>query len=294
MAYLSTYRDFPFCFTDNPLIVTGQGTSYPVGFSYEEFFFLCYYGEFIFNANAETTYDTGNGYDVTRTVLGDLIYSPYRLLDVNSGTSSTLERISVIPQVLNHKEAGLACNFSVDGGGYTSIVIHKFTSSAYYETNGKSNLESSRSLGVINASSSSSGGHPDPSNVEGAIICRIQIDSTLYRDGKYYPFMQIGAGTSATQGIYTRDFNGVGDIVGHVVLLGHTVNLYNNGFTNWSGGFNFQTYRRWPYDPGDTDPYPGKDGSGPVYDSTTGTQLRNPFNIVKRGDGTFYNPNYTP
>lgn len=50
----------------------------------------------------------------------------------------------------------------------------------------------------------------------------------------------------------------------------------------------------WPYDPEDTDSYPGKDGSGPVYNSSTGAQLRNPFNIVKRGDGTFYNPNYTP
>jgi len=48
----------------------------------------------------------------------------------------------------------------------------------------------------------------------------------------------------------------------------------------------------YQYDPGDTDPYPGKDGSGPIYDSATGAQLRNPFAIVKRGDGTFYNPNY--
>lgn len=49
----------------------------------------------------------------------------------------------------------------------------------------------------------------------------------------------------------------------------------------------------WTYDPGDTESYPGKDGSGPVYDSVTGEQLRNPFNIVKRTDGSFYNPNHT-
>ncbi len=50
----------------------------------------------------------------------------------------------------------------------------------------------------------------------------------------------------------------------------------------------------WEYDPGDADPYPGKDGAGPVYDKDTGEQLRDPFSIVKRGDGTFYNPNYAP
>lgn len=54
---------------------------------------------------------------------------------------------------------------------------------------------------------------------------------------------------------------------------------------------NIEPIEYWPYDPGDTDPYPGKDGSGPVYNSTTGAQLRDPFNIVQNGDGSFYNPN---
>jgi len=50
----------------------------------------------------------------------------------------------------------------------------------------------------------------------------------------------------------------------------------------------------WPYDPGDTGSYPGKDGSGPIYNTSTGAKLRNPKAICKRADGTFYNPLYTP
>ncbi len=35
----------------------------------------------------------------------------------------------------------------------------------------------------------------------------------------------------------------------------------------------------WPYDPGD--------GGGPIWDASTGAQLRDPYSVLKRGDGTF-------
>lgn len=50
----------------------------------------------------------------------------------------------------------------------------------------------------------------------------------------------------------------------------------------------------WPYDPGDTDGYPGKVGSGPIYHKNTGAILRNPLAIARRPDGTFYNPLHRP
>jgi len=91
-----------------------------------------------------------------------------------------------------------------------------------------------------------------------------------------------------------RTFAGTGS------FFGHSFNLYSfhvpstNEYNIDSVSFNIGLKTFWPYDPGDTDPYPGKDGSGPIYDSVTGAQLRDPFSIVKRGDGTFYNPLYTP
>jgi|GEM_PF-4721220 len=50
----------------------------------------------------------------------------------------------------------------------------------------------------------------------------------------------------------------------------------------------------WPYDPGDVDDYDGKDGSGPFYDSSDGSQLRDPKKIDRKSDGTFYNPLHKP
>jgi hypothetical protein len=46
----------------------------------------------------------------------------------------------------------------------------------------------------------------------------------------------------------------------------------------------------WAYDPGDTASYPGKVGSGNIYNTTNGAILRNPLAISRRKDGTFYNP----
>ncbi len=90
-------------------------------------------------------------------------------------------------------------------------------------------------------------------------------------------------------------------------VLQHTLNyttrptpeewLHVEGFSNaslTSIRIEIEALEYWPYDPGDTDPYDGKDGSGPIYDPATGAQLRDPFSVDRRGDGTFYNPKYTP
>lgn len=81
---------------------------------------------------------------------------------------------------------------------------------------------------------------------------------------------------------------------GAMDFLGKSVNLYSYPVGSIvECTLSVTPHKYWPYDPGDTIDYPGQDGSGPVYDTDTGEQLRNPFNIVKRGDGTFHNPNYT-
>lgn len=140
----------------------------------------------------------------------------------------------------------------------------------------------------------------------------------------YYPTIDIEVYCLAFSEIYYGDgFGGgnVGELAGagssiagpywsegssnaEVTVLGKVYPVYistetfqdaGGGVTaSCSGGTSFeatmQSYYGW--DPGDTAPYPGKDGDGDVYNTVTGDEERDPKNIEMRADGSFYNPNY--
>ena len=59
------------------------------------------------------------------------------------------------------------------------------------------------------------------------------------------------------------------------------------------GGFSATVESWYGWNPGDDASYPGKVGSGDVWDTSTGEQLRDPKFIERKADGTFYNPYHT-
>lgn len=305
MAYLSTYRAFPYCIIERTSQAIGSGTLYPVGFTWDELIQLFYrIGELKFTASAVfSRIDYG-----TLEIDGEVLFQHY-LHSARFGSGA--EQFEVTPKVDEHREAALSCesDFTVSSTPHTSLDFVNFDAATERteEIDSSSIFDPLKSLGYLHAKITPG---PNGSGTLGAYILA-QIDfgqkgtsrRMLEEGGLYYPNIQITLrAASASQGEIStfkgpNPSNPLLNKVGTISFLGKALDIWSGRATDaWptlsSFSFALGANYHWPYDPGDTDPYPGKDGSGPVYNSATGAQLRNPFNIVKRGDGTFYNPNY--
>ena len=221
MAYLSTYRPFPFCIADaNPENV-GPGSIYPIALTFEEMFYIYYR---VKKWKIDFSYKV---YGDDQTVSGTFFAVPGTYIVTPEGDGdATVE-----------SEAHLACPHVVSGALVDELG----------NTLGDFTMVPERKIG-----------------------------------NDYYPYIFAYILPATSANTYSEAE------VGALTILGREVSMYSDYLSEMSATMTPIAF--WPYDPGDTADYPGKDGSGLVYGSATGAQLRNPFNIVKRGDGTFYNP----
>lgn len=308
MAYLST-GPFSNCssfeITNNPSLI-GPGTDYPIGLTIEEFIEYFFYGEILFEFDFTVNFQRGWQGDLADCTLpcsGRLVVNNYK--QYSSSNSTIINNYFYLP-VDVFGEAGLSCSGATNQAAGTSINIDSQpvdTGSSINQTSSEQNfIHPKIPIGELTV------GYNGP--VSSSWVIHFTASGSFFPggfrlayiyQGLIYPVFRFAASHNGApvSRIDTSLLSGWPlELVTTIPFLGHSLPIYKTPSSGTSeiviNNISISLFRRHPYDPGDTDPYPGKDGSGPVYDSVTGAQLRNPFNIVKRGDGTFYNPNYIP
>lgn len=124
-----------------------------------------------------------------------------------------------------------------------------------------------------------------------------ELDSTFWWNGNtilkvastglYWPYIDFGFyGYIFTGSAYQQEFVSLSNFPGNPVVgtanyFGKTKNIYRYYTTTTAASVTFSIAEYWPWDPGD--------GDGPVYNSTTGAQLRDPL-AVAQSNGLLYIP----
>lgn len=131
-----------------------------------------------------------------------------------------------------------------------------------------------------------------PVTASGSAYINFSTIGTKKFGGLYYPKFRYT--TSLTGNSFSSHLDSISNgnpIAGQIAFANKNITLYGTTNAVSNSTNNNVVIDSWhPHDPGDTAPYPGKVGSGPIYDTTTGATLRDPSKIDMLPDGTFYNP----
>lgn len=292
MAWSASLDPFPFPIEDALSTEVGPNTVYPVGLTLEELFLAYHRQVYKVVASVGGNFTVNSGSASFEGILSPC--SNIRLQTQIDSSSTTT--ITDIAEYTNSFATNAEASFNALGdASYLHIQLNVQDVSSGSASSSYSALFPDTL--ISNNASVNGSWNNNPFDGVTDLVIGLDFTQTKHYDGLYYPYFRVSIGIG-DEGLYgagaASQLPGSPTVVGSGTFLGKTFSLYQNidSYAHAPSTLDVEiTVGGWhPHDPGDTASYSGKDGSGPIYDITDGTQLRDPSKIDMLPDGTFYNP----